>query len=201
MYDTLDKCGAFESVKNKLYYDMEIEPIYLVGEFAVHSSEEFVPCEGDGYKTFGKFSLTKRPFHINDGDIAPQGFPFFCGSMTLKKTFNISSDEISGKSIEFSRLPSVVTKIKVNGKEVPPMYWAPYTINLDGLLKEGENKIEIELITSFQNMLGTHHLGCNPKCSSPSHFHSKRSRIWGNKNNDRWDEESYSFSGIGIFLK
>lgn len=201
VYYTLDKCCEFESVKNKLYYDMEIEPIYLVGEFAVNSSEEFVPCGGDGQKTYGRFSLTKRPFHVNDGDIAPQGFPFFCGKMTLKKTFNLSEDEINNRSIEFSRLCSTITKITVNGNVLPNMYWAPYNADLSGLLQEGENDVEIELITSLQNMLGSHHLGCNPKDSSPSHFHSRRSRIWGNPRNDRWDEDSYSFCGAGIFLK
>ncbi len=201
VYDTLDKCCEFESVRNKLYYDMEIEPIYLLGEFAVNSSEEFIPCKGDGYKTSGKFSLTKRPFHINDGDIAPQGFPFFCGSMTLKKLFTLSADEIVNRSIVFSRLCSIVTKIKVNGKELSNMYWAPYTVNLSSLLHEGENEIEIELITSFRNMLGQHHLGENKKFSSPFAFH-KESRIWGNINIlPVWEENSYSFSGIGIFLE
>lgn len=201
VYDTLDKCCLFESVRNKLYYDMEVEPVYLVGEFAVNSSEDFTPCAGEGYKTFGKFSLTKRPFHITDGDIAPQGFPFFCGRMTLRKTVELSENEICGRSIEFYKLPSIVTKIKVNGKDVPNMYWAPYTVNLDGLLKAGENEIEIELITSFQNMLGPHHLGLNRKYASPFAYH-KESRIWGRKGaNHPWEEDSYSFSGIGIFLK
>ena len=201
VYDTLDKCCEFESVRNKLYYDMEIEPVYLLGEFAVNSSEEFTPCKGEGYKTFGKFSLTKRPFHINDGDIAPQGFPFFCGRMTLKKTISLGADEISDRSIEFSKLPSIVSYIKVNGKTVPPMYWAPYSVNLEGLLKEGENDIEIELVTSFQNMLGPHHLGYNRKYASPFAYH-KESRIWGHRGAKlEWEEESYSFSGIGIFLK
>ena len=201
VYDTLDNCTKFESVKNKLYYDMEIEPIYLLGEFAVNSSEEFIACAGEGLKTFGKLSLTKRPFHIKNGDIAPSGFPFFCGSMTLKKTFTLSADEVENRSIEFSRLPSVVTKITVNGKELSPLYWAPYEIDLSGLVHEGENEVEIELITSFQNMLGSHHLGYNPKSSSPSHFHSRECRIWGNPRLDNWDETSYSFSGIGIYLK
>ena len=201
VYDTLEKCCEFESVRNKLYYDMEIEPIYLTGEFAVNSSEEFTPCKGEGYKTFGKFSLTKKLFHINDGDIAPQGFPFFCGKMTLKKTFTLNADEVSSRSIEFSKLPSIITKIKVNGKDIPELYWAPYTINLDGLLKEGENEIEIELTTSFQNMFGPHHLGLNRKYASPFAYH-KESRIWGHRGaNNAWEEDSYSFSGIGIFLK
>lgn len=201
VYDTVDNCCKFESVKNKLYYDMEIEPIYLLGEFAVNSSEEFIPCSGDGYKTFGKFSLTKRPFHINDGDIAPQGFPFFCGSMTLKKTFLLSCDEVENRYIEFSRLCSIVTKITVNGNTLPNMYWAPYTADLSGLLREGENEIEIEIITSFRNMLGQHHSGSNTGSSSPYAFHNE-SRIWGISHvGGTWEEDSYSFSGIGIFLK
>ncbi len=201
VYDTLDNCTQFESVKNKLYYDMEIEPIYLLGEFAVNSSEEFTPCGGDGYKTYGKFSLTKRPFHIENGDIAPQGFPFFCGSMTLKKTFTLTADETENRSIEFSRLCSVVTKINVNGKDLTPIYWAPYEVNLSGLLNAGENEVEIELITSFQNMMGCHHLGSNPKFSAPAAFHNE-SRIWKlAKTREAWEENSYSFSGIGIYLK
>ncbi len=201
VYDTLDKCCEFESVKNKLYYDMEVEPVYLVGEFAVNSDEEFVPCEGEGYKTFGKFSLTKRPFHIDAGDIAPQGFPFFCGNMTLKKTFTLSADETENRSIEFSKLCSVVTKININGKVLPDMYWAPYTADLSGLLNVGENEIEIEFITSFRNMLGPHHLGKNARWISPHSFH-KESRIWGHKGNDSgWSIDSYSFSEVGIYLK
>jgi len=201
VYEYLENCVMFESVKNKLYYDMEIEPIYLLGEFAVSSSEEFVPCSGNGLVTDGKFSLTKRPFHIDDGDIAPQGFPFFCGNMTLKKTITLSSEETENRCIEFSRLPSIVTKITVNGKSLSPLYWAPYTADLSGLLTAGNNEIEIELETSFQNMLGPHHLGSNPKIAHPALFH-KESRIWAkNKKTEDWYDEKYSFSSIGIYLK
>ena len=201
VYEYLDNCEQFESVKNKLYYDMEIEPVFLLGEFSVNSSEEFEACSGDGLKTAGKFSLTKKQFHIDDGDIAPQGFPFFCGSMTLKKTINLSADEIQNRCIEFSRLPSVVTKISVNGKVIPALCWAPYILDLSGLLVEGENEIMIELVTSFRNMLGPHHLGGNMKDAYPGLF-QKESRIWGSKTFDNsWQDNTYSFSGIGIFLK
>lgn len=201
VYGYLENCVKFESVKNKLYYNMEIEPIYLLGEFAVNSSEAFEPCSGNGLITSGKFSLTKKPFHIDDGDIAPQGFPFFCGSMTLKKTVNLSANEIHNRSIEFSRLPSIVTKISVNGNALKDLFWAPYTADLSGLLNVGENEIEIELITSFQNMLGPHHLGDNPKVATPASFH-KESRIWTrNAYIKGWYDDTYAFSGVGIYLK
>ena len=81
------------------------------------------------------------------------------------------------------------------------MYWAPYTADLGGLLVEGENTIEIEFTTSFRNMLGPHHLGTNTKCAFPFSFFDK-SRIWSNKTiHPVWENESYSFSGIGLFLK
>ena len=121
--------------------------------------------------------------------------------MTLKKKVNLSADEIHDRSIEFSRLPSVVTKIAVNGKALPDLCWAPYSSDLSGLLHEGDNEIQIELVTSFRNMLGPHHLGGNQKIAYPACFH-KESRIWGSKKiSESWQDDTYSFSGIGIFLK
>ena len=201
VYETLAKCVNFESVKNKLCYDMEIEPAYLIGEFCVNSSQPYENCSGDGLKTYGKFSLTKRTFNLTDGDIAPQGYPFFCGSMTLRKTISLPKDETEGRCIEFSKLCGIVTKISVNGKMLSPMYWAPYVADLRGMLVEGDNIIEIEFITSFRNMFGPHHLGKNTKFALPSSFFNK-SRIWSNKTfHPVWEDDSYSFSGIGIFLK
>ena len=201
VYETLDKCGQFESVKNKLYYDMEIESIYLIGEFCVNCSEDYKKCDTNGIKTSGSFSLTKKRFNISDGDIAPQGYPFFCGSMTLKKSFTLTQDETYNRCLEFLKLCAVVTKIRVNGNETKPMYWAPYTVDLSSLLVEGENTIEIEFTTSFRNMLGPHHLGENKKFVAPHSFF-KSSRIWSNYDIQKfWDDNTYSFSEIGLFLK
>jgi len=120
--------------------------------------------------------------------------------MTLSKTFLLSAEELQNRSVEFSNLCSIITKVKVNGMDAGNICWAPYSVNLDGLLHEGENEIEIELITSFQNMLGPHHMGSNEKFCYPPTFH-KNSRIWGNPQiNSKWDD-AYSFSKVGIFLR
>ena len=37
VYENLEKSRIFESEKNKLTYDMEIEPIYIVGDFSVRT--------------------------------------------------------------------------------------------------------------------------------------------------------------------
>ena len=121
--------------------------------------------------------------------------------MTLKKTITLVEGETENRCVEFSRLPSIVTKISVNGKALPALCWAPNTADLSGLLNAGDNEIEIELITSFRNMLGPHHLGNNPKVAYPATF-QKESRIWASKAcKDIWQNDVYSFSVTGIYLK
>ena len=201
VYDIIEKSEKSGFFMTKLRYDFEIEPIYLLGDFGVYSTEGFADDENDGCKTYGKFYLDKMPEFLNDGDITGQGFAFFCGNMTLKKSFFLNEGEEKSRSLELERLCSVVTKITVNGKKMPPLYWAPYSINLDGYLKEGENTIEIEFSTSFRNMLGPHYLGMNRKVAWPFAYFNK-SRLWKHPLVEEWwDEECCSFVKVGIFLK
>lgn len=200
VYDDVANCKKFESVRNKLYYDMEIEPVYLLGDFSVKSSQPFLSCQGDGTRTEGKFCISQPVKDVKCGDIAWQGFPFFAGKMTLKKTFALTKDECCGRYIEFSRLCGVVTKIYVNGAECKTLLWAPYKVSFDGLVKEGENTVEIEITSSLRNMLGPHHLGYNKKLIVPGSFMNK-SEIWPKLAQDKLFDDAYSFSGAGLFLK
>ena len=199
VYDTLDNCTQFESVKNKLYYDMEIEAVYLVGDFGVECDGEFVPAENNSYNNDGKFSLTVKPVKVTDGDLVLQKFPFFCGSMKLTKTINLTKDELEGRFIEFASRNSTITKVTVNGKSLSPIYWAPYICDLDGVLVEGENVIDIEIIGNFRNMLGPHHLGKEEYSVSPGSF-IKTSRVWKSWSHIKW-YDSYNFVKFGLFLK
>lgn len=200
VYGDVANCTKFESVRNKLYYDMEIEPVYLLGDFAVRCDKPFLACKGDGTRTEGKFYISDPVRSVKCGDIARQGFPFFAGKMTLKKTFNLSCAENVACFFEFSRLCGVVTKNFVNGKECKKMLWAPYTVDLCGMLCEGENNVEIEIITSLRNMLGPHHLGENKKLIVPGSFMNK-SEIWPKLREDKEFDRGYSFCGVGVFLE
>ena len=198
-YDIIEKCIEFETVKNKLCYDMEIEPIYLVGDFGVTIRGEYRDIEDDSVIADGKFELIEHPSRVNDGNLVTQGFPFFAGSIKLSKTITLSKDEVSGRSIDFSRLCSTVTKLTVNGKTLPSMYWAPYSFNLDGLLVEGENTFEIELVSGFRNMLGPHHHGRNRTDTTPGSF-MRKTKFWTWGNTGEFFE-TYCLTKLGIFLK
>ena len=199
VYETLENCAKFESVKNKLYYDMEIESVYLLGDFGVESESSYIPADNDSYTTEGKFVLTTRPVKVTDGDFTLQKFPFFCGKMTLSKTISLSKDEVENRCIEFAERNSTITKVTVNGNQLTPICWAPYTCDLSGMLTEGENTIDIEITGNFRNMLGPHHNGRENLFVDPGSF-IKNSKFWKPWGKVEWCD-SYNFVKFGIFLK
>ena len=199
VYENAKKSLIFESEKNKLSYDMEIEAVYLKGDFAVKTDEEFENLDRNAVRTNGNFYITKAPDTLNSGDVVKQGYPFFAGSMTFKKKVTLTADECKNRSIKFDRLGSTVIKVKVNGKDAEKIMWQPYEADISEFLVEGENEIEITITGSLRNLLGPFHLsdGENhwvvPKCF----FHE--SPIWCKGINPSWTD-SYCFVEFGMYL-
>lgn len=199
IYDTIKDCYEFEAMKNKLWYDREIDVPYLLGDFCIETDKEYIPTSNRSYTTAGKFTLVPKVTEVYDGNIAVQGYPFFTGKMTLEKKFTLTKDELSNRSIEFSRLGTVVTKAEVNGKDLGSMLWAPYLFDLSDVLKEGENTVRIELTSCFRNLLGPLHLGGESFTVSPGSFLNS-SKIYHKGVHPGW-RDTYSFLEYGIFLK
>ncbi len=199
VYDQLDNCLQFESAKNKLWFDMEIEPVYIIGEFGVDCDKKFEYAENESVRTLGSFTLCDMPKVLTDGDFTTQKLPFFCGHIKVKKDINLTADEISNRSIVLERLCSTVSYFTVNGKKLNSIYWAPYTADLSQLLKEGKNTIELDIKGNFRNMLGPHHMPVDSHCVGPTSFH-RNSPIWGSMVDlDNW-YDGYCFVKYGLFL-
>ncbi len=199
VYENAKKSLIFESEKNKLSYDMEIEAIYLKGDFAIKTDEPFENLERNATRTNGNFYITKAPYTLNSGDIVKQGYPFFAGSMTFKKKITLTADECKNRSVKFSRLGSTVIKVKINGTDTDKLLWQPYEVDVSKLLHEGENDIEITITGSLRNLLGPFHLsdGENYWVCPNSFFHE--SPIWRNGLNPNWTD-SYCFVEFGLFF-
>ena len=178
---------------------MEIEAIYLKGDFAVKTDCKFEQLDRRALRTTGDFYITTAPKTLKSGEIASQGYPFFAGSMTYTQIVNLTADECKCRSIKFKQLPSTVTKIKVNGKELEKIMWQPYEANISNLLIEGENKIEITVTGNLRNLLGPFHLndGENYWVAPTCFFHE--SPIWRNGLNPNWTD-SYCFVEFGLFF-
>lgn len=200
VYKDLEAAAAFESEKNKLSYDMEIEAIYLAGDFGVKTDGDFAQLEREAVRYNGDFSLTKVFAKTQISKLQESGLPFFSGTLTLKKEFKLSQNETLGRVLKFDAQKAIVSKIKLNGKELSKFLWKPFESNLDEFLKEGNNIIEIELSNSLRNILGPHHLEEGESYGvTPSSFYKESgvfARNW-NGGYTPWND-AYCFVEFGI---
>ena len=193
VYDDIEKALQFETEKNKLTYDMEIEAVMLIGDFGVQSAGAFQREKRDTVRTTGPFTLTSRPERVTDGNLAMQGFPFFNGRMTLRR--EISLEQAGRCRIGFARRGATVMNVRINGRDAGCLRWAPYEIDTGDLLTAGVNVVEVELVTSLRNLLGPFHVKEESYAVGPFSFF-RHSPIWGDA---PWDD-GYLLAEHGLFF-
>lgn len=192
VYENINNSLVFESEKNKLTYDDEIEAIYLIGDFGVETPGEFLTLARQAVSYKGGFALTKKPESVLLKSIVSQGFPFFSGKIKLSHVISLKKDELENRIIRFEDRTSTTVKVIVNGKDAGMILWAPYEVSLDGLLVEGENIIEIVFTGTLRNLLGPHHMSEGESyCVGPGSFFQE-SALWVGGKNGAW-VDSYCF--------
>ena len=193
VYENIEKGKIFESEKNKLTFDMEIEAMYLVGDFAVKTDGEFEELDKKVSRYKGDFVISEPRKKITLKNIERQGFAFFAGNITVKKTFD-------GKDtrLDFDKCGINVVKVKVNGKEVKKLLWEPYVADLSDYMVDGENVVELTLINNLRNLLGPFHLaeGETYFCAPVSFY--KEPCIWNmNAKEENWSRD-YCFAEVSL---
>ncbi len=198
VYENLARAAVFESEKNKLVYDMEIEAIYLVGDFSVITDGKFETLDKYAVRYTGGFSIGAPQKYISLSHIEQQGFPFFAGSITLKKELVLSSNQCV---LQYQKNGVNVIKVRINGYELSPVLWGDH-IDLSNYCVAGNNLIEITLVNNLRNMLGPHHLQCGESYNvTPALFYQEEC-IWsGWSIDDPAFCEDYCFTALGICEK
>lgn len=193
-YNDFDNVDKFEGVRNKLVYDMEIEPIYLVGSFCVQTPGEWCELEKDALRYKGEFVIDKPTKNIDlSNDIVKQGFPFFCGELTLCGTFETIYDNPT-LCLDIKGINAL--KIQLDKKE----YKMLTNNKVKLFVKKGKYDIKITLFNSLRNMLGPHHHKNGELwIVGPTDFY-KEAGVWKGTNNQNWDDD-YCFIKTGIFEK
>lgn len=182
VYENIKKSFVFESEKNKLFFDMEIEAIYLVGDFAVGTPDKWEKLgvvagyenergylNTDAYRYSGEFVIEPPLKEIDVKNMHMQGLPFFCGKLELE-----GEVEIKGKNpvmvLDMYGVNSV--HIEIDGKEFVAM--TNNIVPLTGV-GEGTYKVKYTLYNNLRNLLGPHHLeGGECLAVSPAVFYDER---------------------------
>lgn len=191
-YQSLEKAYNFESEKNKLAYDFEIEAIYLVGNFGVKTDGEWTELSNNRVRYKGEFVIDELPKIIKKNNIERQGFPFFCGKLELFGDINILGDnpvlKLMPKGIN-------VLKIEINGKE---KVFFGESISLKEFDAEKITRVKLTIINNLRNLLGPHHLK-NEEIGlgiGPYSFYKEKS-VWNEAPEENWDED-YCFETMGL---
>lgn len=151
VYNVLYGENITEGLINCLYYDSEIEPVIIEGDFGVYEKNGF---------TVGRLPNIRigKDFYIGDkleeiDSLVSCGFPFFSGKITLKQDFECKTDKVVLK------LPFrwQVASVTVNGKKAGTMLLDDQ-IDISKFVNVGKNELKLELVISARNLYGPHHL-------------------------------------------
>jgi hypothetical protein len=157
VYEVLFGNGVYETEKNKLTYDVELESVYVLGDFAVESLSPFVPGLRNSIHTAGPFVLRPRPVRIKGGDLSSRGFAFFSGTITLARDLGPLKARGSRVVIDLGHPRAALVEVRVNGARAAVLPWAPFRADITDLLSPEGSRLELKLYSSNRNLLGPHH--------------------------------------------
>ena len=180
--------------KHKLTYDKEIESTYLIGNFSVKTESEFEILDKDAVRYNGEFVISAPKDKIKLSSIERQGFPFFNGKLTLKKTFDLKKGIYK---LEFNKMLASSVSVKVNGVDAGDILFRPYSMDISPYIVDGENEIELSIITSLRNLLGPHHIDIGETYAVTPACFFKEDTIWGVWGKRPWND-GYCFVINGI---
>ncbi len=157
VYDVLFGENVYETEKNKITYDMEIENIYLLGDFGVKSQSAFTKAERKALITEGPFVMVDLPDHLQAENFTEQGLLFFAGTLRLRQKIQLKKEPGRRIILQTGRQKAPMVDVFVNGKKIKTILWAPFEADITDAVTDGENCIELLVYASNRNLFGPHH--------------------------------------------
>ena len=133
---------------------MEIEALYLVGDFSVGLNGSFENIPHDAYFFSGDFVIDRPVDSVSLHRLDLQGFPFFSGKLTVEKKIVCDGSPVL---IRFDKRGVNAIHVKINGVDVKTFMFTPYELDVSEYLHEGENTVELTFVNNLRNLLGPHH--------------------------------------------
>ena len=173
---------------------LEVESIYAIGQFGVTRRGS----RWDGGPPM--FAVTAPVTEGRTGDLGPQGYRFFRGSVVYRQDLRVPLEEGQRGVLRLEGMEAVLARVTVNGREAGYVPWRPHELDVTAFLnKRRINTFEIELFGSCRNLLGPHHnvnanaIGIGPR----SFYGSDEWREDPRSADDIW-RDRYSFVPFGI---
>jgi hypothetical protein len=199
---TIDIASLVQAGENEILLscqyrpDIEIEDMYLVGDFGVASRN--AGASTAGLRKPGNMTLVAPVKRLSEGSWVGQGLDFYGGSVNYKikvdappagQSVRITIPDVP---LDFAGLPianpygpssnpaafCTAAAIHVNGKTFP-MPWAPFAADITDALHPGANEVTVEIIGGRKNIMGPLHVPWQ-KWTGPGEF---------NPANPKWTDD------------
>ena len=141
--------------------DMELESLYLVGQFGV------APREGSARQP-GEMTLVAPPRELHCGSWGGQGLDFYGAAVRYR--LRIDKPDEGRVRLALPEVSCTAAAIHVGGQTFP-LPWAPFEADITDALDDGANEVIVEVIGGRKNILGPLHtpwtLGTGPGSFEP----------------------------------
>lgn len=135
----------------------ELESIYVIGDFAVLGHPSDAEKQPGCIRYRPEFRVAEET-GTSTGDLSGEGYPFYAGRATYVQTVTLEEPADGERVVlELPGLEAVLAKVRVNGEPAGEILWPPYEADITERVVEGDNEIEVELVSSLRNLLGPHH--------------------------------------------
>ncbi len=194
VYKNIRNSTLFEGVRNKLSYDMELESIYLIGDFGVFVNGNAEKLSKNAIRVGGNFLIEEKREAITLTNIEQQGFLFFAGELTVAKDFRLDDTNFA---LCMDKTGINAINIKINGKDVGVNLWNCEKIDISEYVCIGKNTVELTLVNNLRNLLGPHHLEEGESFSVGPHSFYKEESLWNMKQVEPWND-GYCFVNMSV---
>ena len=157
VYDVLYGENVYETEKNKITFDVELENIYLLGDFGVISQSAYQEKDRNTWTTDGPFVIVGQPTIFTNNNFTLQGLTFFAGELQISQELKIIREPGKRVVLEYGRQRASLVKIYINGNLVKDSLWAPYSVDITDYLGDKKNQVSLRLFASNRNLFGPHH--------------------------------------------
>ncbi|QJD84521.1 glycosyl hydrolase [Cohnella herbarum] len=204
-FSPLRKTNFFHANRFQNIPGVELESIYLIGDFAVYGNLSERVARNRCERLTPR--LTVGSERASAGENWPSGgYPFYSGTMVYvtEAIFEVVAPD-ERIEISLSGLEACVAVVKINGQEASKLAWKPFKADITEWVTEGSNCIEIHVTNTLRNLLGPHHQpkGETDYCYGQDSYSGRRSPETGTSY-PNWhanrDEDTLAWTDDYFFL-
>ncbi|MCF7931628.1 MAG: hypothetical protein K9K93_00480 [Acholeplasmataceae bacterium] len=152
---TVDVEEIFETERNRFYRPIDIESIYLTGDFDVTYDGHIEDRHNHYRLSEGTYRIERPTPKQPLEDLTKQNLWFYRGS--VDNTFDVSYDKDEQIHLKIENPSNPITVILINDRVVGTLWAPPYQVNLTPFLSKGSNEVTLRVFSSNRNLLGPHH--------------------------------------------